>query len=64
MGDHFMADHIEHDEDFIWNEDVKPLWKPQEISEGEYIVNDIHILDCAVKKRSVDKQSVNYTPCK
>ena len=39
MGDHFMADHIEHDEDFNWNEDVKPLWKPQEISAGEYIVN-------------------------
>ena len=38
MGDHFMADHIEHDEDFNWNEDVKPLWKPQEISAGEYMV--------------------------
>ena len=49
MGDHFMADHIEHDEDFNWNqpnwnEDVKPLWKPQEITAGEYIVNTVHIL--------------------
>ena len=51
MGDHFMADHIEHDEDFNWNEDVKPLWKPQEISAGEYnyivntyIVNTVHML--------------------
>ena len=48
MGDHFMADHIEHDEDFNWNEDVKPLWKPQEISAGEYIseyiVNNVHEL--------------------
>ena len=40
MGDHFMADHIEHDEDFNWNQpdwnqDVKPLWKPQEITSGE-----------------------------
>ena len=39
MGDHFMADHIEHDEDFNWNEDVKPLWKPQEISAGEYTLH-------------------------
>ena len=43
MGDHFMADHIEHDEDFNWNEDVKPLWKPQEISAGEYVVNIVNI---------------------
>ena len=42
MGDHFMADHIEHDEDFNWNEDVKPLWKPQEISAGEYISEYIY----------------------